>query len=156
VAARVTYQRGGDLLQADTEALVNTANCGGVMGKGVALQFRRRCSAMFATYQESCQRGEVAIGKMLVVETNQLHGPTHIVNVPTKKHWRAPSQLSYIDAGLVDFAGVLGGLTINSVALPALGVGSGGLDWADVEARLVSALRPLAELRAAVYPPVNL
>lgn len=99
------------------------------MGKGIALQFRRRYPAMFATHQEGCQRGEVAIGKMLVVETNQLHGPTHIVNFPTKKHWRAPSQLSYIDARLVDLARVLGELKINAVALPALGVGNGGLDW---------------------------
>jgi hypothetical protein len=96
VVGRVTYGR-GDLLQADTEALVNTVNCGGVMGKGIALQFRRRYPAMFATNKEACQRGEVAIWNMLVIETSQLHGPSHIVNFPTNKPWRAPSHLSTRD-----------------------------------------------------------
>jgi O-acetyl-ADP-ribose deacetylase (regulator of RNase III) len=94
----ITYGS-GDLLEADTEALINTVNCVGVMGKGIALQFKRRYPAMFTAYEKACKRGEVTIGKMLIAETGQLDGPKYIINFPTKKHWRAPSNLAYIDAG---------------------------------------------------------
>jgi O-acetyl-ADP-ribose deacetylase (regulator of RNase III) len=148
----ITYGS-GDLLAADTEALVNTVNCAGVMGKGIALQFKRRYPEMFKAYEKACKRGEVTIGKMFVVETGQLDGPRYIINFPTKKHWRAPSQLSYIDAGLADLVQVLQELKISSVAVPPLGVGNGGLDWTDVEPRLTSAFKELPDVRAVIYPP---
>ena len=84
----------GDLLDADVEALVNTVNTVGVMGKGLALQFKRRFPANFAAYAAACKRGEVEIGRMLVVETKEPTGPRYIINFPTKKHWRSPSKIA--------------------------------------------------------------
>lgn len=143
----------GDLLQADTEALVNTVNCVGVMGKGIALQFKRHYPETFDAYEKACRRGEVAIGTMFVTETGHLDGPRYVINFPTKKHWRAPSKLAYIDAGLTDLIRVLRDLNIKSVAVPPLGVGNGGLEWADVEPRLVESLQQVPEVRAIIYPP---
>lgn len=143
----------GDLLQADTEALINTVNCVGVMGKGIALQYKRRYPDMFAAYQKACKRGEVAIGKMFVYETGQLEGPKYIINFPTKKHWRSPSHLSYIDDGLIDLIHVIRELNITSIAVPPLGAGNGGLDWSDVEPRLVKAFAQIPDVNAVLYPP---
>ncbi|MCW2691226.1 MAG: hypothetical protein JWR37_6116 [Mycobacterium sp.] len=148
----ITYGS-GDLLEADTEALINTVNGVGVMGQGIALQFKRRFPAMFTAYEKACKRDEVTIGKMLVAETGQLDGPKYIINFPTKKHWRAPSNLAYIDAGLVDLVRVLRELKINSVAVPPLGVGNGGLLWSDVEPRLVSVFHQISDVEAVIYPP---
>lgn len=143
----------GDLLQADTQALVNTVNCVGIMGKGIALQFRRRYPETFAAYEKACRRGEVTIGSMFVTRTGQLHGPEYIINFPTKRHWRSPSELSYIDAGLVDLIRVIRERGIMSIAIPALGVGNGGLAWADVEFRLTAALIALPDVHVVLYPP---
>jgi O-acetyl-ADP-ribose deacetylase (regulator of RNase III) len=148
----ITYGT-GDLLQANTEALVNTVNCVGVMGKGIALQFKRHYPETFDAYEAACKRGEVTIGTMFVTETGHLDGPRYVINFPTKKHWRAPSQLAYIDAGLTDLIRVLRDLNIKSVAVPPLGVGNGGLEWADVEPRLVEALEQVPDIRAIIYPP---
>jgi O-acetyl-ADP-ribose deacetylase (regulator of RNase III) len=148
----VTYGS-GDLLAADTEALINTVNCVGVMGKGIALQFKRRYPEMFRAYEKACKRGDIAIGKMFVVETGELEGPKYIINFPTKKHWRGSSRLAYIEAGLVDLIRVVRELDITSVAVPPLGVGNGGLDWTDVEPRLVSAFQELPDVHAVIYPP---
>ncbi|WP_201408622.1 type II toxin-antitoxin system antitoxin DNA ADP-ribosyl glycohydrolase DarG [Mycobacterium paraintracellulare] len=150
----ITY-RDGDLLKADTDALVNTVNCVGVMGKGIALQFKRRYPDVFKAYEKACKRGEVAIGKMFVVETGQLDGPKYIINFPTKKHWRSPSQLSYIDAGLKDLVRVIRELRITSIAVPPLGAGSGGLNWRDVEPRLTAAFADLPDVHTVLYPPAG-
>lgn len=150
----ITYGT-GDLLQADAEALVNTVNCVGVMGKGIALQFKRRYPDMFTAYEKACRRHEVTIGNMFVVETGQLQGPRYIINFPTKKHWRPPSSLAYVDAGLVDLVDVLRKCDIKSVAIPPLGVGNGGLDWADVEPRIVGALEQIPHVHAILYPPAG-
>jgi O-acetyl-ADP-ribose deacetylase (regulator of RNase III) len=148
----ITYGT-GDLLQADAEALVNTVNCVGVMGKGIALQFKRRYPENFEAYEKACKRGEVTIGTMFVTETGHLDGPRYLINFPTKKHWRAPSQLRYIDAGLTDLVRVLRDLNIRSVAVPPLGAGNGGLDWAQVEPRLIEALQQVPDVHATIYPP---
>lgn len=148
----ITYGS-GDLLAADTHAIINTVNCVGVMGKGIALQFKRRYPQMFKAYEKACKRGDVAIGKMFVAETGELEGPKYIVNFPTKTHWRASSKLAYIEAGLVDLIRVIRELDIASVAVPPLGVGNGGLEWADVEPRLVSAFQQLPDVHAVIYPP---
>lgn len=143
----------GDLLQADTDALVNTINCVGVMGKGIALQFKRRYPDMFDAYQKACKHNEIAIGKMFAYETGQLDGPAYIINFPTKKHWRSPSQLTYIDEGLTDLIRVIRELKITSIAIPPLGAGNGGLDWREVEPRLVKAFADLPDVRAVLYAP---
>jgi O-acetyl-ADP-ribose deacetylase (regulator of RNase III) len=148
----ITYGN-GDLLQAGTEALVNTVNCVGVMGKGIALQFKRRYPENFAAYEKACKGGEVTIGTMFVTETRHLDGPRYIINFPTKKHWRSPSQLGFIDAGLSDLIRVLQDLDIKSVAIPPLGAGNGGLDWADVEPRLLKALECVPDVQAVIYSP---
>jgi len=143
----------GDLLHADADALVNTVNCVGVMGKGIALQFKRRYPANFQAYQKACQRGEVTVGTMFVTETGQLDGPRYVINFPTKIHWRTPSQMDYIDTGLTDLVRLLPALDIRSVAIPALGVGNGGLAWSHVERRLIRVLSKLPNIHATIYPP---
>jgi O-acetyl-ADP-ribose deacetylase (regulator of RNase III) len=123
----------GNLLRADVDALVNTVNTVGVMGKGIALQFRRAYPQMFEEYQRAAKRGDLRPGSMHVWETGQLDGPRFIINFPTKQHWRSQSRLDDIGRGLDDLARVIGELGISSLALPPLGCGHGGLQWTDVE-----------------------
>jgi O-acetyl-ADP-ribose deacetylase (regulator of RNase III) len=149
----ITYSR-GDLLSANTEALVNAVNCVGVMGKGIAAQFKRVCPRMFTAYQEACMRGDMVIGRVLVYDRGNAGGVRYIINFPTKDHWRDVSRLAYIDAGLVDLVRVVRELGIHSIALPALGTGAGGLAWTDVEPRMVSAFQELIDVRVVIYEPV--
>ncbi|WP_433792657.1 type II toxin-antitoxin system antitoxin DNA ADP-ribosyl glycohydrolase DarG [Actinoplanes sp. CA-252034] len=143
----------GDLLAADTDALVNTVNCVGVMGKGIALQFKRRYPAVFKAYETACKRGEVRIGEMLVVPTNQMDGPRYVINFPTKKHWRSPSRLEYIKDGLADLRRTIEEYDIRSVAIPPLGAGNGGLDWADVEPLIMDSLGTLPDVTVELFAP---
>ena len=130
----------GNLVEQRTEALVNTVNTVGVMGKGIALQFKRAYPAMFKSYEQACRRGEVKLGQMHVWETNQLDGPKFIINFPTKGHWKAKSRIEDIEVGLGDLAKVLKEKAISSVAIPPLGCGNGGLDWRVVKPLIVHAL----------------
>jgi len=143
----------GDLLNADVDALVNTVNTVGVMGKGIALQFRRAYPEMFDAYTRACKAGEVQVGRMHVWPTGALTGPKFIVNFPTKKHWRAPSQMAYIDEGLVDLVSVVKEFQIRSIAIPPLGAGNGGLDWAEVRPRIESALGDVPDVDVRLYVP---
>lgn len=145
----------GDLLKANTTAIVNTVNCVGVMGKGIALQFKRRYPTMFAAYEQACKKGDVAIGRMLVYPTGELDGAEYVINFPTKVHWRSPSKIEYIDAGLADLVRVVEELRIDSIAIPPLGAGNGGLAWQDVEPRIVSAFTHLPNVTAVIYPPTQ-
>src|SRR5262245_48023004 len=142
----------GNLLDADVEALVNTVNTEGVMGKGVALQFKRAYPGNYEAFRAACQHGDVRIGHMYVYDTAELHRPRWIINFPTKRHWRSKSRLGDIEAGLVDLRRVLEKLEIHSVALPALGTGLGGLRWDDVRPRIEAALADLP-IRVVVYSP---
>ncbi len=137
----------GDLLEAPVDALVNTVNTVGIMGKGIALQFKRAFPANFAAYAKACRRGQVALGEMFVYD-NGLERPRWIVNFPTKGHWRSQSRLTDIDHGLGDLARVIEECDITSVALPPLGCGNGGLDWRDVEPLI---RRRLAGLSVVVH-----
>jgi O-acetyl-ADP-ribose deacetylase (regulator of RNase III) len=146
--------RKGDLLSADVDALVNTVNCVGVMGKGVALQFRKAFPENFKAYERACRAGEVRPGRMFVFETGQLTSPRLIVNFPTKRHWRGKSRMEYIETGLLDLVAVLERFGVGSVAIPPLGCGNGGLLWAEVRPRIEAALEPLAaDVRVALYDP---
>ncbi len=143
----------GNLLQADVDALVNTVNTVGVMGKGIALQFKRSYPAMFEAYAKAAKAGEIQRGRMFVWPTEALDGPRFIINFPTKGHWRAPSHLDDIEAGLRDLVAVVRHLGIRSIAIPPLGAGNGGLDWADVEPVIRSAMSELPDVDVRLYSP---
>ena len=146
----------GDLLGADVEALVNTVNTVGVMGKGLALQFKRRFPANFDAYVAACKRGEVEIGRMLVVENDGLTGPRYIINFPTKKHWRDPSELEYVRTGLSALVEEIRTRGIRSIAVPPLGCGHGGLAWSDVEPQIERAMAELPDVRVVVFAPSDI
>ncbi len=143
----------GNLLAADVDALVNTVNTVGVMGKGLALQFKRAYPQMFAAYAAACKAGEVTTGRMQVWSTGLLDGPRYIINFPTKKHWRGASRLSYVKDGLVDLRRVINELGLTSIAIPPLGAGNGGLDWNDVRPLIVESLADLDDVRVLLYTP---
>jgi len=145
----------GDLLAADVDALVNAVNTVGVMGKGIALAFKTRFPANYEAYAAACQRGEVVTGRMFVTDTQALLGPRWIVNFPTKQHWRDPSRLEWVQTGLQDLRRFLLAQGVQSVALPALGAGLGGLSWPTVRAEIAAALADLA-VDVRVYEPLRL
>jgi O-acetyl-ADP-ribose deacetylase (regulator of RNase III) len=145
--------RTGDLFQADAEALVNTVNCVGVMGRGIALQFKNAYPENFRAYEAACQRGELQPGRMLVFETGQLTNPKYIINFPTKRHWRGKSRMEDIDAGLTVLVDEIRTRRIRSIAIPPLGSGLGGLDWRDVRPRIEAALHALENVRVIVFEP---
>jgi len=144
----------GNLLASEAEALVNTVNTVGVMGKGIALQFKNAYPDNFKAYAAACKRGDVVTGKMFVVETGQL-GPAAriIINFPTKRHWKGKSRLEYIEAGLEDLIRVLREHKVQSVAIPPLGCGNGGLDWAVVEPKIRAALEQVPEVKVLLHAP---
>lgn len=149
----MTEIRQGDILSADTEALVNTVNCVGYMGRGIALQFKRAFPENFKAYEAACKRGEVEPGRMLVFESSRLDGPRYIINFPTKRHWRGKSRIEDIEQGLNALVSEVRRLGIRSIAIPPLGCGLGGLDWSDVRPRIEAALEELPEVRAVVFEP---
>jgi len=138
----------GDLLAADVAALVNAVNMAGVMGKGIALQFKRVFPENYRAYRDACARGEVQIGRMFMFDRGNVDDrgkPTsrrHIINFPTKRHWRNPSRLEEIQAGLGAFVEVIERYSIGSVAVPALRCGNGGLEWAAVRPLIEQACTP--------------
>lgn len=143
----------GNLLDSYVDALVNTVNTVGVMGKGIALQFRRAYPAMFADYKRATRAGEVQFGRMHVWESQALTGPRFVINFPTKGHWRAKSRLADIERGLADLVRVVRKLGIKSLALPPLGCGHGGLEWNVVEPRLRAALAEIPDVDVLLFPP---
>jgi O-acetyl-ADP-ribose deacetylase (regulator of RNase III) len=146
----------GDMFEEPTEAIVNTVNCVGVMGKGVALEFKRRWPENFRAYKRLCDAGQLAPGKMFVFENKDILGQTFhrfLINFPTKQHWRAQSKTEYIESGLDSFVCQVRNLGIKSVALPPLGCGNGGLDWSEVRPLIERKLSPLADVRFVVFTP---
>lgn len=144
----------GNLLDADVDALVNTVNTVGVMGKGIALQFRRAYPEMYRAYERAVKAGDVGVGRMHVWPTEALTGPRYVINFPTKGHWRARSRLADVERGLDDLVRVVRKLCIKSLAVPPLGCGNGGLDWRHVEPRIRGALAALdSDVHVLLYPP---
>jgi len=143
----------GNLLEADAEALVNTVNTVGVMGKGIALMFKESFPDNFKAYERACKQKEVRLGKMFVTEREDLLGPKWIINFPTKKHWRNPSKLEWIQQGLNDLKRFIQEKKIRSVAIPPLGTGNGGLEWPKVKALIEATLGSLKETDIIVYEP---
>jgi O-acetyl-ADP-ribose deacetylase (regulator of RNase III) len=144
----------GDLLAAEADALVNAVNTRGVMGKGLAAQFKAAHPAMFDAYAAAARAGELCLGRMHVWPTGARDGPRYVVNFPTKDHWRSRSRLGDIESGLADLVRVAVELRLRSIAVPPLGCGHGGLDWADVEPLIRRELGALPGVEVLLYPPV--
>jgi O-acetyl-ADP-ribose deacetylase (regulator of RNase III) len=144
----------GNLLRAPVEALVNTVNTEGVMGKGIALQFRVAYPRMFDAYLAACRAGEVRLGRMHVFDLGGLaDGPRWIINFPTKGHWRAKSRIEDIEAGLRDLVATIRRLQIKSIAIPPLGCGNGGLPWDQVRSLIANALSEVPDVAVQLFAP---
>jgi O-acetyl-ADP-ribose deacetylase (regulator of RNase III) len=143
----------GNLLDADVDAVMNTVNTVGVMGKGIALMFKERFPENFTAYNAASKRREVQVGRMFVTASTDLAGPRWIINFPTKQHWRSPSRLEWIASGLQDLKSVIAERNIRSIAIPPLGSGNGGLDWATVRPMIEAALGGLDGVDVVVYEP---
>ena len=148
----ITYIK-GNLLEADAEALVNTVNTVGVMGKGIALQFKQAFPENFKIYEKAHRKDELQLGKILVVPTGQFINPKFIFNFPTKKHWRSKARLEDIELGLTDLVRLVKELQIQSIAIPPLGCGFGGLNWSDVKPLIVNADSQIPEVKIMVFEP---
>tara|TARA_R110002051_G_scaffold140454_6_gene213418 strand:+ start:44460 stop:45518 length:1059 start_codon:yes stop_codon:yes gene_type:complete len=151
--AKMIEYKTGDILREDADAIINTVNCVGVMGRGIALQFKKAFPDNFKAYATACKNHQVEPGRMFVFETGQLTAPRYIVNFPTKRHWRGASRMEDIDAGLKALVETIQQYQITSIAVPPLGSGLGGLDWAEVKPRIESALKPLNDVHVIVYEP---
>lgn len=145
----------GNLLTAEVEALVNTVNCVGYMGKGIALQFKQAFPANFKAYAAACAAEEVVPGRMLVHDNGGLVNPRWIINFPTKRHWRGKSRLEDVASGLSALVADVRRLGIRSIALPPLGCGLGGLDWAVVRPMIESAFAYLPEVKVLLFEPAG-
>ncbi len=145
--------KNGDLLSEDADALVNTVNCVGIMGRGIALQFKKAFPENFKVYKQACKKNEVQPGKMFVFETRQPTNPRYIINFPTKRHWRGKSYIEDIDAGLKALVDTIHQYNIRSIAIPPLGSGLGGLDWATVKSHIESILKLLPDVQVIIYEP---
>lgn len=143
----------GNLLEADAEALVNTVNCVGHMGKGIALQFKQAFPENFKAYAQAVAAGEVAPGRMFIYETGLLANPRYIVNFPTKRHWRGKSRIEDIRTGLQALVDDVRRLAIRSIAVPPLGCGNGGLEWTVVRPMIEAALSEAPEVRVLLFAP---
>lgn len=146
--------RTGNVLDQEAEALVNTVNCVGVMGRGIALQFKKAFPENCDAYRAACGRNQVQPGRVFVFERSQLTNPKYIINFPTKRHWRSRSRIEDIESGLASLVREIGSRRIRSVAVPPLGSGLGGLDWANqVRPRIDSALGDLDDVQIVVFEP---
>jgi O-acetyl-ADP-ribose deacetylase (regulator of RNase III) len=143
----------GNILTDDSEALVNTVNCVGVMGKGIALQFKKAFPENFKAYEAACRREEVKPGRMFVFETGQLFNPRYIINFPTKRHWWGKSRYEDIKSGLGALVGEVRGRKIRSIAIPPLGSGLGGLQWGRVKAMIEEAFKNMPDVLVKLYEP---
>ena len=145
----------GNLLAADVDALVNAVNCVGVMGRGIALQFREAFPENYAAYKATCDRGELRPGRMFVFDLQRETNPRFIINFPTKRHWRDQSHFEDVRAGLVSLVEEIRQRRIHSIAIPPLGCGLGGLDWNEVRPIIETAFAELPDVVALIYDPTS-
>lgn len=145
----------GNILESNAEAVVNTVNTVGIMGKGIALQFKRAFPSMFEAYEQACERGEVELGKMHTFDRGSLFNPRYVINFPTKKHWKGKSKIEDIESGLRDLIRQVKALNVQSVSVPPLGCGHGGLNWADVKPLIIEAFEELPDVRVLIYQPMG-
>lgn len=144
--------RSGNVLESRNEALVVPVNCSGIMGQGLAHQFKDAWPGNFEAYAKACKRGRLHIGETLFYPTGR-DLPRYIINFPTRRHWREPSSLRYIEMGLIDLAGQVRRLGIRSLAVPSLGCGRGRLNWYDVRIRIARASALMPDTRIDIYNP---
>jgi O-acetyl-ADP-ribose deacetylase (regulator of RNase III) len=145
----------GNLLRADVDALVNTVNCIGYMGKGIALQFKQAFPANFKEYEAVCKDGKLTVGNMLSHDNGALVNPRYIINFPTKRHWRGNSRIEDIAAGLTALVADVQRLQITSIAIPPLGCGLGGLQWDEVRPMIEQAFTVLPDVRVLLFEPTG-
>ena len=145
----------GNILKADAEALVNTVNCVGFMGKGIALQFKKAYPENFDAYHKACAAGEVQPGRMFIFDLHSMLNPKYVVNFPTKRDWRANSRYEDIESGLKALVAEVRRLGIRSIAMPPLGCGLGGLDWNKVRPMIEKAFAQLSDVRVLLFEPVG-
>lgn len=143
----------GNILTEDVEAIVNTVNCVGIMGRGIALQFKNVYPENFTAYAKACKQDLVHPGRMFIFETGELTNPKYVINFPTKRHWKGKSRIEDIDAGLLALASDIQKRGIRSIAIPPLGCGLGGLDWSLVRSRIESTLSNLHDVQIVVFEP---
>jgi O-acetyl-ADP-ribose deacetylase (regulator of RNase III) len=143
----------GDLLKEDSDAVVNTVNCVGVMGKGIALQFKQRWPTNFKEYEAASKRKEIKPGEMFIYDLGEWERPRYIINFPTKVHWRGDSKLEYIEDGLRDLVRQARRLGIKSISMPPLGCGNGGLDWNDVKKLIFAAFQGHPDISVNLFEP---
>ena len=143
----------GNILESKAQALINTVNTVGIMGKGIALQFKKAFPGNYKAYSEACKRKEVVIGKLFVsTDRNLTSGEKIIINFPTKKDWRKPSEYSYIEEGLDDLIRIIETYQIKSLAIPPLGTGNGGLEWERVK-KIITRKLGFLNIEILVYEP---
>lgn len=145
----------GDILKADAEALVNTVNCVGVMGRGIALQFRKAFPENFRIYKSACGKKKIHPGTMLVYDLNRFHNPKYVVNFPTKRHWKGKSKIEDIESGLIALVNEVRERNIHSIAIPPLGCGLGGLSWRQVRPMIEMVFAELPDVRVLLYEPAG-
>ena len=150
---RMIEYKKGNILAENVEAVVNTVNCVGIMGRGIALQFKNSFPENFKAYTAACKRNEVQPGRMFIYETGRLTNPRYIVNFPTKRHWKWKSRMEDVDAGLAALVEEIRARHIHSIAIPPLGSGLGGLDWKKVRPRIEAALAQVDYLQVIIYEP---
>jgi len=143
----------GDILRANAEALVNTVNCVGVMGRGLALQFKKVFPGNFKRYKSVCDRKELQPGRIFIYDLNRLYNPRYVINFPTKRHWKGKSRMEDIEAGLQTLVEEVHKRDIHSIAIPPLGCGLGGLRWADVRAKIEVAFHDLTDVQVLLFEP---
>lgn len=147
----ITYKE-GNILDAPAEALVNTVNTVGVMGKGIALQFKNTFPENYKVYIDAVKEKKIQLGKVQVVRVNDVKGVKYVINFPTKAHWRYPSRITWIKSGLEDLRNQITHYDIKSIAVPPLGCGNGGLDWSEVRSIIEDSLKDLPT-EVMIYEP---
>ncbi|MBI2263604.1 MAG: macro domain-containing protein [Armatimonadetes bacterium] len=145
----------GNILATDAEVLVNTVNCEGYMGKGIALQFKKAFPENFKAYERACRAGEVKPGSMFVFATGSMINPRYIINFPTKRKWREKSRIVDIKSGLHALAEEVHRLNVSSIAVPPLGCGLGGLKWGTVKPLIEGAFAELSEIQVLLFEPTG-
>ncbi len=143
----------GNILESNTEVIVNPVNIVGVMGKSLALQFKQKFPTNYKIYKEACKNKTIDIGKLLLVDESTLEKKKFILNFPTKNHWSNPSKIEYIEEGLKDLVRIIENNNFESMAIPALGCGLGGLEWENVKLLLEKYLGNLEGIEIVIFEP---